>query len=186
VVTEAFLPSPTILAVVVSIDIFAVSFSLRLSEAELRTYDVSAVAIIFGIGSAAMLIGGWAAAGMTTFGQSNLCQVIAAMLLMTVGVRNIRTGLMSEGEPVLGNHCRWFGLVALSMATGMDSAVVGAAMAMGEIELVGAAFVFALIGCGASVAGSLLAKTVSGSVSVSGQLIGGIVLFVMGLAAVCV
>ena len=182
-VTDLFLRSPIVLAMVVSVDIFAVSFSQRLSRHQNESLPAVATAAIFGLSSALMLPIGWAIATFARVGPPEACQAMAAMILMGIGLRNIRGGLEFRGTASVRQHSEWITILVLAVASGIDSAVVGATMTMGEAELFAAMTVFAVIGFGMSLAGRAAGQTLGSSIAEGGQILGGFVLFLLGAIA---
>ena len=174
----------TVIAIGLAMDAFAVSIAAGVRLKKVRARQIFRLAWHFGFFQAMMPVIGWFA-GLTVRSLiEHYDHWIAFALLAFVGIRMIWEAFQDETsrdqrlDPTKG----WT-LVILSVATSIDALAVGLSLSMLKISIWGPALIIGLIAGMFTIIGLQLGQKVGsvGRLSRYAEIIGGIVLLIIGL-----
>jgi putative Mn2+ efflux pump MntP len=175
------------------VSLFAVAFSLSLDA-----FAVATVAGItlgapsrrqrfrlcfhFGVFQAMMLAGGWYLGSAIAQLLHGFDAWVAFALLLLVGGNIVRNALRSEEEERrILDPTRGWELVFLSVGTSLDALAVGISLAMVNTRIVRSSLVVGLIAYGMTLLGMEIGKKIGAIWGRRCELIGGLVLILIGL-----
>jgi putative Mn2+ efflux pump MntP len=163
-------------------DCFAVALSGSITLKTFRPVQVVRVALSFGLFQTVMPVLGWLA-GQTVVGLIGAYDHwVAFMLLSIIGGRMVWESFRKDEETRAGtDFTRGFLLFTLSLATSVDSLAAGLTFALIETNIAAASGVIGVVAFLATVAGFLLGRRVGQMAGKRAEIIGGIILFGIGL-----
>lgn len=171
-----------LIAVSLAMDCFAVSLGIGTTEFASGPRPLFRLSYHFGLFQALMPVIGWLAGATIEPYISSYDHWIAFGLLSFVGVRMIRSGLSAEDEDaVLRDPSRGRMLVLLSVATSIDALAVGFSLAALGVSIVFPAVVIGITTSILSLAGLLLGRRLGDLVGKRMEIVGGIILILIGL-----
>jgi manganese efflux pump family protein len=181
-VSENGFLSILIIAVSLSADCFAVAISTSISNKNLPAWQGLRIALFFGVFQAGMTLIGWWAGNRILELISGFDHWVAFGLLVFVGGRMIWESLHEkEGEEGKGDISRWWYLVTLAVATSLDALAVGLSFALLEVNLAMASITIGAVAFVNTLLGFMVGKKLSSVVGKRAEIIGGIILVIIGL-----
>jgi manganese efflux pump family protein len=181
-VSETGFLSILLVAVSLSADCFAVVVSACICNKTLLTPVGLRVALFFGVFQAAMTLIGWWAGSYIFNYISGFDHWIAFGLLAFVGGKMIWESLHEkEGEESKGDITRWWYLITLAVATSLDALAVGLSFAFLNVNLAMASITIGVVAFIITLFGFFVGKKLGAIVGKRAELIGGIILLIIGL-----
>jgi manganese efflux pump family protein len=176
--------SIVLVAVALAIDAFAVAVVTGLSLA-ITKRRVFRLAFHFGVFQALMPVLGWFAGNAIHRYIAAFDHWVAFGLLAVVGGKMIVGALLdSDAERAPADPTRGWDLVLLSVATSIDALAVGLSLAMLGSSIVVPAAMIGVITAAITVTGMLLGRRVGASWGPRIEVVGGVVLVVIGVKIV--
>ncbi len=176
-----------IIAVGLAMDCFAVSLCIGSSPAPQNRRSIFRVSFHFGLFQGGMTLLGWLLGSTVVNLIANFDHWIAMALLSWIGGRMVFEGF-SKRDPSPVSECddpsRGSSLVMLSIATSIDALGVGLSLALLKVDVIGASVVIGLISLLMSIAGLLGGKKLNQRFGKHVEIIGGLVLIMIGLRIV--
>ena len=170
-----------VIAIGLSMDTFAVSIVNGLTMPALRFSKAVVMALVMALFQAAMPLLGWYAGFFVQKEIESVDHWVAFGLLAFIGLKMIRERGDSIPEKVNNGRLKWSVLVYQSIATSIDALAVGISFALLEINIISsvmiigaATFLFAMIGL-------KLGKSIGGKIRSNIELIGGLILILIGI-----
>jgi manganese efflux pump family protein len=171
-----------IIAISLSADCFAVAVSASISNKKLAAWLGLRISLFFGVFQAAMTLIGWWAGTYIFELISSYDHWIAFGLLVFVGGKMIwETFHEKEGEEGKGDITRWWYLVTLAVATSLDALAVGLSFAFLHVNMAMASVTIGIVAFIITLAGFFLGKKLGALIGKRAELIGGIILIIIGL-----
>jgi putative Mn2+ efflux pump MntP len=171
-----------IIALGLSADCFAVALSASVSKKSLPLWQGLRVGFAFGFFQAGMIIIGWLAGRTVVDFISNYDHWLAFGLLLFVGGRMIWESVHEKEEKEAGiDITRWFLLLLLSLATSLDALAVGLSFAFLEVNLALASVTIGIVAFIITFSGFLAGKKLGALIGKRTEIIGGIILIIIGL-----
>lgn len=174
----------SVIAIGLAMDAFAVSIATGVSLKKVNARQIFRLAWHFGFFQAMMPVIGWFA-GLTVRSLiEHVDHWIAFALLAFVGIRMIREAFkdVDSKEKQIDPTKGWT-LVILSVATSIDALAVGLSLSMLKISIWTPALIIGLVAGMFTIIGLQLGQKVGSAASLSryAEIIGGIVLLIIGL-----
>lgn len=171
-----------IIAVGLSADCFAVALSSSIARKSLPLWQGLRVALSFGIFQAAMIIIGWLAGRTVIDFISTYDHWLAFALLLFVGGRMIwESWHEKEGKENKTDITRWLLLLTLSVATSLDALAVGLSFAFLKVNLTLASATIGVVAFIITFGGFFAGKKLGALIGKRAEIIGGIILILIGL-----
>lgn len=172
-------------AVGLAMDCFAVSLGVGTSPIPLNKRLVFRITYHFGLFQAAMTVIGWLAGSTVVNLIANFDHWIAFILLAWVGGRMIVSGSKKgEDETFVEDPSRGRSLVMLSIATSIDALAVGLSLAFLQVNIVESALMIGITSTVLSLLGLFLGNRLSRRFGKGMEVLGGVVLFLIGIRIV--
>ncbi len=171
-----------LIALSLSADCFAVALSGSIVMKRVLAVQVMRMSLSFGVFQTGMQLAGWFA-GKTVAGLiSSYDHWIAFGLLAFVGGRMVWESFHDEDEAKEGiDITKGFPLIALSVATSIDSLAVGLSYAVVGVGIALPGVMAGIVSCLVTITGFLLGKKVGEIFGRRAELAGGLVLIGIGL-----
>jgi manganese efflux pump family protein len=173
------------IAVALAMDAFAVAIVSGLTLQTLTHRHLFRLAFHFGLFQSGMFVAGWyvGSAARTLIAASD--HWIAFILLAGVGANIIRGGLTGDGQPrrVTDPTSGWQ-LVMLSFATSIDALAVGISLALIGTSITAAVLAVGVTAAAFTITGMMLGRRIGHIWGRRMELLGGVVLIVIGLKIV--
>jgi manganese efflux pump family protein len=171
-----------LIAVSLSADCFAVAISASISNKKLLAWHGLRIALFFGVFQAAMTLIGWWAGRYIFELISGFDHWIAFGLLAFVGGKMVWESFHEkEGEEGKGDIMRWWYLITLAVATSLDALAVGLSFAFLNVNLAMASITIGVVAFVITLFGFFVGKKLGAIVGRRAELIGGIILIIIGL-----
>jgi manganese efflux pump family protein len=171
-----------IIAVSLSADCFAVAVSASIANKKLSAWLGLRIALFFGVFQAAMTLIGWWAGSYIFELISGFDHWIAFGLLAFVGGKMIwETFHEKDGEESKGDIMRLWYLATLAVATSLDALAVGLSFAFLQVNLAMASATIGIVAFIITLVGFYLGKKLGALIGKRAELIGGIILIIIGL-----
>lgn len=164
-----------------SFDSFAVSVSCGLMKQEIRFKQAVPIAFSLAFFQAAFPVIGWFAGNTIQDLIHSVDHWIAFGLLAFIGIKMILEGMRNNGPLQNFNPFRKRVIIGLSIATSIDALVVGLSFGFLEIPILFPVLIIGVITFIASMLGMLFGKKVPARRSKQSLILGGIILFGMGV-----
>jgi len=174
--------SLAIIGLSLSVDCFAVSISGGASMKILSIPQILRASLSFGLFQAIMPVLGWLAGRTVVELVTDYDHWVVFGLLAAIGGKMIWEATRSDngrGKDV--DITKGWLLLTLSLATSIDALAVGVSFAFLEVDIALACFVIGVIAFMASLTGFLLSKKVGVLVGERAEIIGGVILIIIGL-----
>ena len=172
------------IAVALAMDAFAVAIAAGLQLRPLQGRHVFRLSFHFGLFQALMPILGWLAGSTVQRHIAAYDHWIALALLGFIGGKMIYESLHHEEERTPADPTRGWTLVGLSFATSIDALAVGLSLAMLRVSVWLPALVIGVVCAAFTVTGMLIGWRIGRAWSRRVELIGGLVLIVIGVKIV--
>jgi putative Mn2+ efflux pump MntP len=171
-----------IIAISLSADCFAVAICASISNKKLAAWHGLRIALFFGVFQAAMTLIGWWTGSYIFNLISGFDHWVAFGLLAFVGGKMIWESIHEkEGEEGKGDITRWWYLVTLAIATSLDALAVGLSFAFLQVNLAMASITIGIVAFIITLCGFFLGKKLGALVGKRAEIIGGIILILIGL-----
>lgn len=163
-----------------SFDTFAVSVSTGLMINQIRFWQGVRVALVLAVFQGLMPWLGWLSGQMVEQYLSRFDHWIAFILLAAIGMKMIIDSLQ-EGEVKKLNPLVFPVLLGIAIATSIDAWVVGVSLAFLDVNIWQAVVIIGFITFLSAMIGMLLGKNVNGKFGKRAEVLGGMILFLIGL-----
>jgi putative Mn2+ efflux pump MntP len=170
-----------ITAIGLSADCFAVALSISIAHAGLSFRQFVRFPVAFGVFQALMLFIGWLVGHSVVEFIAAFDHWLAFALLAIIGGRMIWESFHEKEEGAERDPGRWFTLLALSVATSIDSLAAGLSYAFLRVDIVLAAATTGLTAFIITLGGHFIGKKVGALVGKRAEMAGGIILVLIGL-----
>lgn len=168
------------IAIGLSMDAFAVSVSNGMAIPNLRLKDALKFGFYFGFFQALMPLIGWAAGRLFSSYITAFDHWIAFILLAYIGGKIIYDALQHDCEEAKGNT--QFGvMIVLAIATSIDALAAGVTFAFLPVSIFSSILIIGLITFVICSVGALLGKCAGCALGSRAQILGGVILIIMGL-----
>ena len=165
-------------------DAFAVSLGAGATRFVDGPRPVFRLSFHFGLFQALMPVLGWLAGAFVAVYISAFDHWIAFGLLAFVGIRMVRSGLDRDGECYEVDPSRGGTLIMLAVATSIDAFAVGLSLAMLKLNILYPAVVIGIVAAGMSMLGLALGRRLGCRFGKNMEVVGGIILILIGLRVV--
>ena len=173
------------IAVGLAMDALAVAIGVSISLHGATPRQILRLSIHFGLFQGLMPILGWMSGLHAAQFMTRFSHYIVFALLAFIGARAIATALRDDTSPekIMHDPTRGLSLAMLSLATSMDAFVVGVSFAVMNVRVWYPAVVIGVITCVLSMAGMVFGNRLSKKFSITMEIIGGLILILIGLKA---
>ena len=170
-----------LIAVGLSMDVFAVSISSGIVIKNIRLGGALKIALMFGLFHVIMLMVGWLSGiGFKDYIQE-LDHLIGFGLLFIIGCKIVYEGLKTEKKKKQSNPANTWVLIILSIATSIDALVVGLSFALLDLLIVTTAIIIGGMVVVLSLAGVYIGNKIGHFFESKIEVAGGIILIGIGL-----
>jgi putative Mn2+ efflux pump MntP len=170
-----------LIAVGLAMDAFAVSMgagTTKYLEAGRAKFRIS---FHFGLFQFLMPVSGWFL-GINIAGMiSSVDHWIAFIVLVVIGGKMVYSGFFPDTPKFQDNPSKGLSLVILSVATSLDALAVGFSLAMIKIRIWFPSVIIGIVACVFSISGIQLGRKLSDRFGKRMELIGGMILILIGL-----
>jgi putative Mn2+ efflux pump MntP len=180
-VSEVDFSTILITAIGLSADCFAVALSISISQRELSLRKFFRFPLAFGFFQAIMLVLGWLAGRTIVELISSYDHWLAFGLLVIIGGRMIWESFHENEEGTNRDINKWFTLLALSVATSVDSLAAGLSYAFLSVDILFASITTGITTFIITFIGYYIGKRVGALVGKRAETAGGIILILIGL-----
>ena len=170
-----------LLGIGLSFDSFAVSVSCGLMRREIRFFQAAVIAGSLAFFQAAFPVIGWLIGSTLKFLITSVDHWLAFGLLAFIGIKMIVEGPKKNGTLTDFNPFKISVLIGLSIATSIDSLVVGLSFGFLDLPILFAVIVIGFVTFVASMLGLLFGKYIPAKRSRQSLILGGIILISIGL-----
>lgn len=164
-----------------SFDTFAVSVSTGIKITHLRFKQALKIALTLGFFQALMPFIGWFLGVQIESFISNYDHWIAFGLLAILGIKMIFESFSKEENSSSGNPLKPAVLIGMAIATSIDALVVGVSFAFMNMNIYLSVAIIGIITFLVSMVGMLFGKKVGGRLGKRMEIVGGLILIVIGL-----
>jgi putative Mn2+ efflux pump MntP len=175
-----------VIGVGVSLDCFAVAIAGSISMRRLSHVQILRASVAFGLFQAAMLVLGWLLGQTVVDLVQSFAHWLAFGLLLIVGGRMLKEAFEDEESRGRTDITRGFALLALSVATSIDSMAVGLSLAFLESRVLIAAPAVGAITLAFSLAGFYGGKRIGLLLGRWAEVAGGLALIGIGIRVLLV
>ncbi len=167
------------LAVSLAMDSFAASLGRGAAAGRRPGTHIIAIASLFGLCEAAALAGGWAAGYAFNVLIASIDHWIAFALLLVIGARMIRHGVIGGNPGTPGAEFR-FQALATAVATSIDAAVVGISLAFMDVDIVRAVLTIGAVTFVVTLGGAGIGRTTAPALGKWAEILGGSAMICIG------
>lgn len=164
-----------------SFDTFAVSVSTGIKITRLKFNQALKIALTLGFFQALMPLIGWFLGVQIESYISNYDHWIAFGLLAILGIKMIYESFSKEENCSTGNPLNPAVLIGMAIATSIDALVVGVSFAFMNMNIYLSVVIIGIITFLVSMVGMLFGKKVGGRLGKRMEIVGGLILIVIGL-----
>jgi putative Mn2+ efflux pump MntP len=164
-----------------SADCFAVALSLSISQRGLSLRQFVRFPLAFGIFQALMMVLGWLAGRSIVQYISSYDHWLAFGLLAFIGGRMIWESFHAKDEGKGRDINRLFTLLALSIATSIDSLAVGLGYAFLKVDIILACSITGITAFIITLIGHYIGNKARGLLGKWAEIVGGVILILIGL-----
>ncbi len=169
-------------AIGLSADCFAVALSISIAHRELSLSRFFRFPVAFGLFQGLMLLVGWLAGRTIVEFISSYDHWLAFALLVIIGGRMIWESFRGKEEAGEAKDIgQWFTLLALSVATSIDSLAAGLSYAFLRVDIALAVVTTGLMAFIITFLGHYIGKRVGTLVGKRAEMAGGVILIIIGL-----
>jgi manganese efflux pump family protein len=172
------------LALALAMDAFAVALSAGAYLVKADGHQTFRLSFHFGLFQFLMPILGWIAGAQFVSYISSIDHWIAFGLLAFIGGRMVRSSLRESEAAIKSDVTKGWSLVTLSVATSIDAFAVGLSLAVLERGIVMPSIVIGIVAAAMTLIGIRLGERLSSRFGRRMELLGGIVLIVIGIRVV--
>jgi len=170
-----------LIALGLAMDCFAVALGIGTNGLKKTARMVLRLAFHFGLFQGGMAVIGWLAGRQIADLISRVDHWVAFSLLLWVGGKMVSGSFKKEDESKPGDPTRGGSLVMLSIATSIDSLAVGLSLAFIDGSILVSSLIIGLTSFVLSVAGYLLGDRLGYRFGKRMELVGGLILIVIGI-----
>jgi putative Mn2+ efflux pump MntP len=170
-----------IVALGLSADCFAVALSASIATKRFTFTNFFRFPLAFGVFQALMVVLGWLAGSAVIDLISAYDHWLAFALLVFIGGKMIWESFRKESDGEHKKYTGWFTLLALSIATSIDSLAVGLSFAFLEVDIVVACVTIGLTTFIITIIGQLIGNRVGRLVGKRAEIVGGLILIAIGI-----
>ena len=167
-----------LVAVGLAMDSFAVALGASAQGSIQRRRTAAAMVFWFGTFQGGMAVVGWLVGARVSDWITTLDHWIAFGLLAAVGAHMIRGGVTGDAEPI--DLSGPWTLLSLAVATSIDALAVGLGMAFVDIDARGPGVTIAVVTAALTLVGVLGGRALGRALGDRMQIVGGVVLFLIG------
>lgn len=163
-------------------DCFAVSLCSSVTLKKVRGSEVARVAVSFAIIQTGLMLLGWAFGNLFVGFLDRAAHIVGFLLLLYVGGSMLVEGI--KGEDEVRDLNGWRNVIISGIATSIDALAVGISLSMDAMpweELFPLAVSVAVCTALSVVAGIWVGKTIGGRFGTWAEIVGGIVLILIGI-----
>jgi manganese efflux pump family protein len=172
-------PELFIIAISLSMDAFAVSICKGASAQKIQKKDILITGAYFGSFQAVMPFLGYFLGSSLQSMVESIDHWIAFALLVLIGTNMIRESLKAD-ETVCGSFS-FRTMFPLAVATSIDALAVGVTFAFLKVQIIPAVCFIGIVTFVLSAAGVLIGRTFAAKYKSKAELLGGVVLIIMGI-----
>ncbi len=170
-----------IIAIGLSFDTFAVSVTTGLTVSHIRFWQAVRIALTLAFFQALMPLIGWFLGMQVDQYIKDYDHWIAFILLSVLGFKMIYESFKEEEDNSSFNPLKPLVVIGMAIATSIDALVVGVSFALIDINIFQSLFIIGAITFLTAMVGMLFGKKVGGRLGKRMEIIGGIILFGIGL-----
>ena len=163
-----------------SFDTFAVSVSTGLIKNSIKFWQAVRIASVLAFFQALMPLLGWFGGSQIAEYISSIDHWIAFGLLSIIGTKMIFDSFKTEDDKKM-NPFLFKVVVLMGLATSIDALIVGVSLAFIEINIYQSVVIIGIVTFLAAMIGMLLGKSANGKLGKRVEIIGGLILFGIGL-----
>lgn len=163
-----------------SFDTFAVSISTGLLKNSIKFWQGVRIAIVLAFFQTLMPLLGWFGGTQIAEYISSIDHWIAFGLLSIVGIKMIIDSFKEE-EDKKTNPLLFRVLILMGLATSIDALVVGVSLAFSDVNIYQSIVIIGIITFLSAMIGMLIGKSANGKLGKKVEIIGGLILFGIGL-----
>lgn len=171
------------IAVALAMDAFAVAIAVGCRIPNLTFRHYFRLSFHFGLFQALMPLLGWYLGTKVEYLIVNIDHWIAFGLLLVIGIKMIQESFShKEGLNVaLKDPTRKWSLMLLSIATSIDAFAVGLSIAFLKVDIVAPSIIIGIVALVFTVVGMICGKRLGGYLGRKAELVGGLILIVIGI-----
>ncbi len=172
--------STSLIAIALAMDAFSVSMTKGFTQKQLTNSQILYYGLFFGGFQALMPILGYFCGNIIASIVESLASIIGFTLLLIIGLNMIRESLSSEDEEIT-DHFSFKEVILLAIATSIDAFAVGITIALIKDPIIISATIIGIVAFIFSIVGVFLGKKLGHLVGDKFQIIGGIILIIIGI-----
>lgn len=172
------------LALGLSFDTFAVSLSCGIVKSKIRFKEALRIAIVMAIFQAGLPVAGYFLGSFLSSSVKAVDHWLAFLLLGFLGVKMIVEGLKGGSDPRPRDITKPGTILAMALGTSIDAFAVGISIALLNVEIWTTALIIGAITFLASMIAIRLGKGAAGRLGLRMEIIGGVILILIGLKIV--
>lgn len=169
------------IALGLSFDSFAVSLSCGVIESKIRFRNALRIASVFALFQGGLTVLGFFLGYSVTAYIERIDHWVAFALLSLLGVRMIMGGIQDSGKRKPVNLGSWQVLLTMAVGTSIDAFAVGISFAFLNVKIWLAGLMIALVTMLASMTAIRIGKSAGGRLGSKVEIIGGIILIIIGV-----
>lgn len=172
--------SITLVAIALAMDAFSVSITKGFTQKHLTKVQILYYGLFFGGFQFIMPIFGYFCGNAISFIIEPLASIIGFILLLAIGLNMIRESLSGDDDEITDNFS-FKEVTLLAIATSIDAFAVGITIALLHEPLLISSAIIGIVAFGFSLVGIYIGKTVGNYVGDKFQIVGGVILILIGL-----
>lgn len=172
--------STSLIAVALAMDAFSVSMTKGFTQKQLTNSQILYYGLFFGGFQALMPILGYFCGNIIASIVESLASIIGFILLLLIGLNMIRESLSSDEEEIT-DQFSFKEVTLLAIATSIDAFAVGITIALIKDPIIISAIIIGIIAFIFSIIGVFLGKKLGHFVGDKFQILGGIILILIGI-----
>ena len=172
--------STSLIAVALAMDAFSVSMTKGFTQKQLTNPQILYYGLFFGGFQALMPILGYFCGNIVASIVESLASIIGFILLLIIGLNMIRESLSSDDEEIT-DHFSFKEVILLAIATSIDAFAVGITIALIKDPIIISSIIIGIVAFMFSILGVFLGKKLGHLVGDKFQILGGIILILIGI-----
>ena len=171
--------STLLIAVALAMDAFSVSLTKGFTQKNLKTNQILYYGLFFGFFQFMMPIIGYYIGGIISQFLASIASVIGFILLLAIGLNMIRESLEDEDESA--DSFSFSEVTLLAIATSIDALAVGLTYALLNESIIIPSIIIGIVAFIFSIIGILLGKKIGDYFGGRFQILGGVILILIGI-----
>lgn len=171
--------STTLIAVALAMDAFSVSMTKGFTQKNITSSQILCYGLFFGGFQALMPILGYYFGNIISSFIASLASVVGFVLLLAIGLNMIRESLKNDDE--IADTFSLKEVTLLAIATSIDAFAVGITIALIKDPLWISAAIIGIVAFAFSIVGIFIGKKIGDYVGNRFQILGGVILILIGL-----